>query len=173
VVLALGALVFGVVAELHAHDLGVRVARLEQRASQSSTQRSGSGSSTPTSTVASLQPADPQQAEQEIDTAFAAVYDGSRPTSERLNYIDDPTGVMDAFNKASTGSLASVTSGLRADVSRVTFTSSLTATVSYSLTAAGTTAQRLGSARLAGGTWKVSRSTVCSDLSAAGVACDS
>jgi hypothetical protein len=171
VVLALGALVFGVVAELHAHDLGVRVARLEHAAAQGGTRSSTSPATSPTSTVASLQPADPQQAEQEIDTAFSAVYDGSRPTSERLTYIDDPDGVMDAFDKASTGSLAAVTSGLRADVSRVTFTSSVTATVSYSLTSAGTTAQRLGSARLTGGTWKVSRSTVCSDLSAAGVAC--
>jgi len=172
-VLALGALVFGVVAELHAHDLGVRVTRLEQRPRTVSNQSSGRGSTSPTSTPVALQPADPQQAEQEIDTAFSAVYDGTRPTSERLSYIDDPTGVMDAFNRATTGSLAQLTSGLQAQVSRVTFTSSVTATVSYSLTASGTTAQRLGSARLAGGTWKVSRTTVCSDLSAAGIACSS
>jgi hypothetical protein len=172
IVLALGALVFGVVAELHAHDLSVRVTRLEHNATIPTAARS-STTSTPPSTEASAQPANPEQAEQQIDTAFATVYDGSRSTADRLSYIDDPVGVEDAFSQASTGSLALVTSGLRAEVSRITFTSSVTATVSYSLTAAGSTAQRLGSARLAGGAWKVSRATVCSDLSAAGVACSS
>ncbi len=173
VVLALGALVFGVVAELHAHDLGNRVSRLEAEVASPHPPSGGGSASGATTTSDALQPADPQAAQQAIATAFATVYDGSKSSDDRLAYVDDPDGVLDALNRATSGSLATVTQNLQAEVSRVTFTSSVTATVAYSLTAAGQSAQRLGSARLVGDTWKVSRATVCADLADAGAACSS
>jgi hypothetical protein len=70
--------------------------------------------------------------------------------------------------------MGSQAAAVRAVVDRVTFTSSMTATVTYRLTSGSggvATASRIGSARRVGGTWKVTRSTVCGDLEDAGAPC--
>lgn len=180
VVLALGALGFGVASQFQVQDLSARVDRLERQARVASTipvAAVGTGvdatSVSPPEGVPGSTESTPPAQTAAVETAFERLYDGSTPIGQRVSLIDDPSGIVEAFG-ALDPTVARQMATLRAQVHRVTFTSTSTATVSYSVqTAGGEPVQRLGGARLVDGIWKVARSTVCADLEAAGARCAS
>lgn len=188
IVLALGALAFGVWAQLRVNDLESELdtARAldvlaEDAGTVSSDAASGDGGAvaedTTTTTVdvppTSTQPADPDDARAEITEAFETVYDGGLPIVERLALLDDTSGVERAMRGAANGEFGDSLLTLTATVEDVTFASSARALVVYSTSALGIDPQpaRRGEARISGGQWKVTRATVCSDLSALGSSC--
>ena len=181
-VLALGGLGFGVAAHLRVTDLEERLSAVE--AAQNSAGRSGGSalgtgvSSTrvpaiSTTTVASEPPPDVAAAKASILTAFTTVYNGGLPNETRLALIDDPTGVDAALTAAITGTNAAVASTISAQVSDIVFSSATRATITYTVGVAGQppSSPRQGAARLASGTWKVTRETVCTDLAVIGSPC--
>lgn len=169
VVLALGALGFAVAGQFELQDLAARMDRMQASPPVSPT-TTGAPPDALGVPAGSSEPASPAETAA-VKAAFASLYDGSQPIEARMQFIDDPGGVLDAISAA--GALfAQEVSALRATVSRVVFTSTVTATVAYALQANGAEAlQRLGSARLVDGVWKVSRATVCADLEMAGARC--
>jgi hypothetical protein len=178
VVLALGALGFGVASQMQVQDLEHRVDSLERTSRFPATTAGAAGAAVATTTApaaggssgAAVLPGADRSA---VEGAYQVVYDGSRPIEDRIRYIDDPTGIVASFQTLTSGELASTAAQLRAVVDQVTFTSTMTATVSYRLASGGTSGgdERIGSARLVGDTWKVTRSTVCGDLEDAGAPC--
>ncbi len=185
-VLALGGLGFGVAAHLRLTDQQKRIDRLEAerpaRAGETpNSQPAGasSPSSTTTSststTAAPSEPPNPAQAQTLIAAAFTTVYDGQQPNTSRLAMIDDPTGVEAALEAAAVGPSAPLLAAAHATVAQITFTSATRSTVSYSVDVTGQAPSptRQGEARLSGGTWKVTRDTVCLDLKAIGAPCNS
>jgi hypothetical protein len=185
VVLALGALGFGVVSQVRVQDLERRVASLEHSAAATSPtvvapagDVSGPASTVATTTsevpvVGSSGQALPSSERAGVEAAYTTVYDGSRPTDERLALVDDTAGVAESLQALARSAMGSQAAAVRAVVDRVTFTSSITATVTYRLTSGSgaATTSRIGSARRVGGTWKVTRSTVCAVLADAGAPC--
>jgi hypothetical protein len=178
VVLALGALGFGVASQMQVQDLERRIHSLEQT-SQIPTITREAAAEGPT-TTATPPPTDDGSAavlpgfdREEVETAFEIVYDGSRPIDQRIQYVDDPAGIVESFQTLSSGELAATASQLRAVIDQVTFTSTMTATVTYRITTEGSGGgdERIGSARLHDGVWKVTRSTVCADLEDGGAPC--
>jgi hypothetical protein len=182
VVLALGALGFGVASQLQVQDLEHRVESLERTSQFTVTSTGSVPERSATSQVATtVQDASgsaavlPGAERQAVETAYEIVYDGSKPIQERIQYVDDPTGVVAAFQSLNSSELAATASQLRAVVDQVTFTSTMTATVTYRLTSAAGSGgdERIGSARQVDGVWKVTRTTVCGDLEDAGAPCPS
>jgi hypothetical protein len=186
VVLALGALGFGVVSQVRVQDLERRVASLEHTAAATSptvVAPAGDVSGLPTTVVTttsevpvvgSAGEALPSSERAGVEAAYTTVYDGSRPTAERLAFVDDTAGVAESLQALASSPMGSQAAAVRAVVDRVTFTSSMTATVTYRLTSGSggsATSSRIGSARRVGGTWKVTRSTVCDVLADAGAPC--
>ena len=179
VVLGLGGLGFGVVAQ-------VRVSGLEERLDEveAQVQELGAGSATvaapeaapgeaTTSTTVGRAPDSPEEARVGVTNAFGIVYDGSKPQEERLKFIDDPTGVDAAFQQAASGPFAEQASASRVVIAGVEFTSAVMATVQYEVRSQGTVTlpSRVGTARWVDGSWKVTRDTVCGDLAEAGATC--
>jgi hypothetical protein len=178
VVLALGALGFGVASQLQVQDLERRVDSLERTTQIPVTSRAPATTAPPVTTTVTGGGAGgavlPDIDKEGVERAYGTVYDGSRPTQDRLAYVDDPSGIVASLERVSSGELSQTATQLRAVVDRVTFTSTMTATVSYRLATgadAGSAPERIGSARRVGGTWKVTRSTVCGDLEDAGAPC--
>ena len=174
VVLAIGALGFGVVSLVRIDDIQSRVTALEARPRSTAPIASAPTSVTTDPVPVGLEPDSPEEARADVVSAFVTVYDGSKPGEERLAFIDDPTGVSEAFAAAGTGQFAKQAEGARARIQTVTFTSPKDATVTYSVVSDGVAqlGNRVGNARLVGNTWKVTRSTVCADLTSAGAPCD-
>lgn len=182
VVLALGGLGFGVVAQVRASDLEQRVAGLERLAAEAGidTRSLPTMVETNTTTTAEaseaepgMQPADPGAAEAAVRNAFVVFYDGSRPEGERLAVVDDPRGVAETLRAAAAGEFALEVANSKGSVSDVSFDSPTTATARFSVLVSG---QRLvadveGAARLVDGAWKVTRSTVCASLEDVGSPC--
>ena len=183
IVVALGALCFAVVTEIRASDLEGRVAQLEARTDPLSQVSSGTtgtaavGVKRPGTTAVavsgSAQPDSPEEARADVIAAFTSAYDGSKPLSERTAQVDDPEGVDTAISSASAGQFGGAAAVSRITISQVVFTSATTASVTYDVLAGGTPVllNRVGSARLVGSTWKVTRATICADLETAGGPC--
>lgn len=181
-VLAVGALGFGVVGHLRADELEEQVADLRaatrepRTAAPAATTTSTTSSTTTTSTTTAPggagavavtgDPLDPVVARRAIEVAFDAVYDGGAGSSVRIAAVDDPTGIEDALRVLYLGPSAEAARTSSATVSAVSFTSPTRAAVGYTVAVAGVPelAVRLGEARIAGGSWKVTRATVCADL---------
>jgi len=185
-VVALGALCFAVVTEIRYSNLQDRVSQLETRTDPLSQLSSGSvttspiaggaahaPSSTATAATGNGQPESPEEARADVVAAFTSAYDGTKPLSERLAQIDDPAGVDAAITSASAGQFGGAAASSRITISQVVFTSPSAATVNYDVLAGGTPAllNRVGTARLVAGTWKVTRATICADLETAGGTC--
>ena len=193
VVLAVGALGFGVFAQLRASDLAARVERLEtaRAASPLSDATTNKVNTTlkaipptaglpvvpsqttvlPTTAPAS-QPPDVIGAENAVRQAYAIAYDGTQALDARLSVIDDSRGVDAAFRAAGTGQYATSLANARGTVSRVSFTSDNAATVSYSVFFNGQSgAERQGTAVAIEGVWRITRATVCADLAAVNAPC--
>lgn len=171
VVLALGALGFGVATQFELQDMAAKLDRLE-RSDVTTTTTASSPAGSPLISEAGPTESAPPAETAAVEAAFVALYDGSQPIESRMAYVDDPQGVLAAIQAAGPD-FARQISLLRATVSRVTFTSTATATVAYALHIdGGEPLQRLGHARSRDGVWKVSRSTVCADLEIAGARCE-
>jgi hypothetical protein len=170
VVLAVGALAFGVVAQVRATDLEDRVTQLEALGRQPiAAVAPGRSTTTTLRTVDAGNIA----AETAVRHAFGAVYDASTPASERLAAVDDPRGVEQAFRQAATGQFSGQATQASVNVSAVNFTSETGARVSYEILIGGQPrfTDRIGTAALVGGAWRVSRTTVCTDLQLVGATC--
>ena len=179
--LGLGALGFGVVAQLRVSDLESRLDQIEVAASTPVTDEADQPDVTTTTLEATTTsvarfPESEAEARASVLHAYDVVFDGSSPGEQRLRFIDDPTGVEAAFAVAGGGQFAAQSAALRVRVDEVTFTDAAHATVRYVLISNGVAQiqQRIGTAVLVGGTtWKVTRETVCADLEAAGAPCGS
>lgn len=186
VVLALGALIFAVLAHVRITDLEDRVATLEAEASSRSTRAGLSDGFDETigSTVGDLgapsgsadpaaAPLDAEQARVDVIAAFTAVYDPAAGIESRVRLIDDATGVAAAIRQAAAGPNGPVIASVAVDVNQVDFVSATRAHVIYGLTVPGQAPilGREGEARVVAGAWKVTRATVCADLEAVGGAC--
>jgi hypothetical protein len=181
VVLALGGLGFGVAAQVRLSHVEDRLDQLQQSGVRAAAPRSAPTTTRPhknqsprtTTTAVASQPADPNAAKQSVIHAYQVVYDGSQPTDSRLAFIDNPTGVAQAFQAAATGQVAAQAAAIKARIDSVTFTSAEEASVRYAVLVNGVPQfdNRIGTAHFDNGVWKVARQTVCEDLTEAGAPC--
>lgn len=182
-VVALGALGFAVAGHLRSNDLEERLALAEQR-SVATAERDAGEAGAPRSTSSSVvvsspesrvgAPPDPAGARLGIERAFELAYDGARGTEDREAAIDDPTGVETGLRLLFSGTYGSSAGNSRAVVSGVQFLSPTRAAVSYAVEVGGAKlSERNGDARVVGGEWKVTRSTICADLAALSAPCGS
>jgi hypothetical protein len=179
VVLAVGALGFGVVAQVRETHLEQRIDQLQTTARAAATtsraRETTTTDATPstTTTVVGAAPADDVVARSNVIHAYQTVYDGTEPTDTRLAFIDDPNGVGAAFQAAAAGRFATQASAIKARIDSVSFDSAVEASVHYAILVNGVPQfdHRVGTARLDNGLWKVTRATVCGDLLEAGAPC--
>lgn len=183
VVLGVGGLLIGVVATGRVRSLEDEVAELRAELDERSVQVVESEPLTTISRVetpatsttrAPSLPLDVGDAEAQITSAFQTVYDGSLSRFDRLQSIDDSTGVDAGLLALMTGPDGEAAATSKAQVERIEFTSSSRATVTYTISLVDLPPQRglVGEARLEDGSgWKVVRGTVCRDLGTYGTPC--
>lgn len=120
-----------------------------------------------------VQPDDPEAAETAIAAAMTGLYDFADDVpSDR--YVDDPAGVDDAGLAVRDGSMGEQVEGAQPVIEELVFTSPTEAWFRYRIDypdAAVLLGQRFGIAVLVGETWKITRDTVCQDLSLGGGDC--
>jgi len=130
--------------------------------SSSSSSSSAPASSAPASSApASSAPAsslNTAAAVAEITANWEKFFNASTPTSERVALLQNGSAFAGAI-----GSLSHLVSGLGAKVTGVTVTSPTTATVTYNLTAGGSTllSGQTGTAVYEDGVWKVADASLC------------
>jgi hypothetical protein len=118
------------------------------------------------------QPADPATAEAEIRTSMASLYGAIDEGVDRSVFLDDPTGVAEAREQVQTGAYAEDAASARATIDELVFTAPDEAWFRYSIDTDGNDFDnRYGIAVVVDGVWKITRSTVCQDLSLAGGDC--
>jgi hypothetical protein len=118
------------------------------------------------------QPADPAAAEAEVRAAMSTLYGivGSGEVGTEL--LDDPTGVAEAREQVQAGGFADDAAEAVATIDELVFTTPAEAWFRYSLdTPNNDFTNRYGIAVLVDGVWKITRATVCQDLSLAGGDC--
>jgi hypothetical protein len=122
---------------------------------------------------AGQQPADPVAAEQALRDAWAGLYDFTASADSRAQYLDDATGVAEAWRALQQGEFAATAGQSTAPIDALVFTSPTDAWLRYDLiTPVSSFSDRYGQAHLIDGTWKISRQTICQDLAlASGSAC--
>ena len=134
--------------------------------SSSSTSASTSTSGAPAaSTGSSAAPSSPgtgssSAAVAQITTNWEKFFNSSTPTAERVALLQNGSRFTSAINAFSKLPLAN---GIGAKVTAVTLNSATTATVTYNLTAAGTTllSNQSGTAVYQDGVWKVGSPSLC------------
>lgn len=118
------------------------------------------------------QPVDPAAAEAEVRDAMTAVYGVVGTDDGGSDLIDDPTGVAEARQQVQEGDFAEDAAGASATIDELVFTAPDEAWFRYSIDTPGTDFDiRYGIAVLVDGVWKITRATVCQDLSLAGGDC--
>ena len=118
------------------------------------------------------QPADPAAAEAEVRALMATLYGIVGSADVRSDLIDDPTGVAEAREQVEAGGYAEDAAGAVATVDELVFTAPDEAWFRYSIDTPGIDLyDRYGIAVVVDGVWKITRDTVCQDLSAAGGDC--
>lgn len=118
------------------------------------------------------QPADPAAAEAEIRTAMSTLYGVVGTGGIGSDLIDDPTGVAEARAQVQEGGFAEDAASAIVTIDELAFTAPAKAWFRYSIDTAGNDFDnRYGIAVLVDGVWKITRSTVCQDLSLAGGDC--
>jgi len=118
------------------------------------------------------QPEDPAAAEAEIRAAMTELYGGVGAGAEASDLIDDPTGVAEASAQVQEGGFAETAASAVATIDELVFTAPDEAWFRYSIdTDMSFFDNRYGISVLVDGVWKVTRSTVCQDLSMAGGDC--
>jgi len=149
---------------LLAPALGLALALAVAACSSSSSSSSSSASSAPASSApASSAPASSSSAVNaaavaEITTNWEKFFNASTPTSEKVALLQNGSAFAGAI-----GSLSHLVSGLGAKVTAVTVNSATTATVTYNLTAGGSTllSGQTGTAVYEDGVWKVADASLC------------
>lgn len=149
--------------------LGLALALAVSACSSSGSSSSSSSSSAPASSApASSAPASSAPASSsssgnsaavaQITTNWEKFFNSSTPNSERVTLLQNGS----AFAGAISG-LVSLVSNLGAKVTNVTLTSATTATVTYDLTAGGSSLlnNQTGTAVLENGVWKVGDASLC------------
>lgn len=132
---------------------------------------------TPRLPAAGEQPADPAAAKAAVVDSFTKLYDPTVPDSEKIGLVDDPAGVQAAWDAARTGSYADAAKTSEFKLVDLVFTAQDEASVKYDIilpagsTPVGSLTGQIGTAKLIGGTWKVSHDTICGVLSMAGGGC--
>lgn len=118
------------------------------------------------------QPADPAAAEAQLRDVLAALFNSEQDLEQRLAFVDDTTGLADAFEQVATGPFADVAGTAVHTVQELVFTSPTEAWFRYSIDTSITGfANRYGRAVLVDGQWKITRQTVCQDLALATATC--
>ena len=118
------------------------------------------------------QPEEAAAAEAEIVRAMTALYDSTDPIDGDAEYLDDATGVSEARAQIAEGAYKAEAASAQAIVEELVFVSPATAWFRYRVDTGGIgLANRYGNAVFVDGTWKITRDTVCQDLSMAGGDC--
>lgn len=118
------------------------------------------------------QPADPAAAEAEIRDVMTRLYGIAGTDGDGSGLIDDPTGVAEARQQVEEGGFADDAAGASATIDELVFTAPDEAWFRYSIDTPGNDFDnRYGIAVLVDGAWKITRSTICQDLSLAGGDC--
>ncbi|CAB4865190.1 unannotated protein [freshwater metagenome] len=125
--------------------------------------------------AAGAQPADPAAAEAAVRESWRISRDfAGTDGSVRITYVDDPTGIQDAWKALSDGQYVDAATSATQPIAELVFTSPTEAWFRYDvLTSISNFYNRYGMARLgADGVWRITRQTVCQDLSLApGIGC--
>lgn len=119
---------------------------------------------------AGAQPVDPTAAEVAVRESWKISRDfGGTAAAVRLARIDDPTGIEDAWKSLNDGQFGDVAKTSTASIKDFVFTSPTEAWFRYDIVTSITNfSDRYGVARLGDdGVWRVTRQTVCQDLSLA------
>lgn len=116
------------------------------------------------------QPEDSAADEETIVELMTAIYrDDSEQNSNRF---DDPTGIAEAREQVRAGDFEEAAANAEVIVEELVFTSPSEAWFRYRIeTTTGTFSDRFGIAVQIDGTWKITRATICQDLSLAGGDC--
>ncbi len=118
------------------------------------------------------QPANPDAERTAISNQFDLLFRSSKPFAERRAALDDATGVADALDQVGQGQFGDAAKQAEYAFGDLVFASPTRAWFQYELTANGTHfTGRFGEANRIGGSWKISRATICQDIALAGVAC--
>ncbi|MEP4593364.1 MAG: hypothetical protein ABJ381_16385, partial [Ilumatobacter sp.] len=116
------------------------------------------------------QPADPAADEATIVDLMVTIYGDDDGGNEAR--IDDPTGVAEAREQVREGGFEEAAANAEAIVEELVFTSPTDAWFRYRIeTTTGIFPERFGIAVNVDGTWKITRATICQDLSLAGGNC--
>jgi|TARA_R110002110_G_scaffold265785_1_gene481695 hypothetical protein len=119
------------------------------------------------------QPADPAADEVTITELMSSIYGESDELFETLDWIDDPTGVAEAREEVAAGSFEESAASAEAIVEALVFTAPNETWFRYRIETSVTTLRdRFGIARLISGVWKITRDTICQDLSMASGNCE-
>jgi len=133
----------------------------------------GAGSATPKARRAA--PSDEDRARDKVTEAFEVAYAGAGTGEKRLSRIDDSEGLEELRQQVLVHFPLTPLDDLRVRVERVRFLNRKTAAVRYTIVLPGYSIpefpNRIGHAVLAGNTWKVTRQTVCNDLTLGSVSC--
>lgn len=117
------------------------------------------------------QPADPAFAEESIIDTMSRIYSGGDGEFNE-DRIDDPTGVAEAREQVREGGFESEAASAVAVVEELVFTSPSEAWFRYRIETDGIDLfERYGTAVAIDGVWKITRNTICQDLSMAGGDC--
>jgi hypothetical protein len=117
------------------------------------------------------QPADPAAARAEIEGLFGIPF-SERTDEERVADIDDPTGMLEMYERLRNSSFASDVAGSRTVLDDLVFLSATRAATRYHIELPGRTINNeFGEVVFVDGRWKVTRASVCQAVSLAGVSC--
>ncbi len=118
------------------------------------------------------QPADPVAAGAEIAAAMTALYGADRAVDGDALYLVDATGVAEARAAVIEGGFKTEAASARPVVEDLVFTSPNEAWFRYRIDTDGVgLTNRFGIALLVDGSWRITRDTLCQDLSMAGGEC--
>jgi hypothetical protein len=121
------------------------------------------------------QPSDPDAAKAEILAVWAAAHDETADTSSREQFIDDASGVAEAWQALAAGEYSDAARDSTAEIAELVFSSPTEAWFRYDvLTPITSFYDRYGRATLTDdGRWVLTRQTICQDLALApGAACE-
>jgi hypothetical protein len=120
-------------------------------------------------------PADEDRAREEVTAAFTEAYAGRGTATERLSRIHDSEGLEQLRQQVLIHFPLTPLDDLSVRVEIVRFLNRKTAAVRYTIVLPGYSIpefpNRIGRAVLVGDTWKVTRQTLCNDLTLGNVSC--
>lgn len=119
------------------------------------------------------QPADPDAARNAIRDQFAVLFQSRQPLAERITVLDDDTGVALAVSQLKGTTGEEMFDGASYVLNDVVFAAPDHAWFAYYVSFPGNVfGSRFGEAVLIKGKWRISRATMCQDISWVGSACE-